>query len=171
MHRPARALITAGVTAALVATGAMEPAPADAQSRASLERQIASLKRERRTLRITVGRAERRARFYRGRADRYANRLRQASGQPTTQVVPTGAALTAERDALAGELATVRGSLEATTAANNALLAGLPTAIQAVPLERFFELVLYPARTRWPCDSSYVDGAYVSIDFRSRNSC
>jgi len=53
------------------------------------------------------------------------------------------------------------------TAERDAALAGLPTAISAVPLDQFWPLVFTPARLRWLCDSYYTAPGFWSVSFDS----
>lgn len=86
-----------------------------------------------------------------------------------------------ERDEARAQLATSQAQVAQLTpvanmvpglqAENASMRSGLPSAITAVPLDQFWELVFTPARQRWPCDSMYSSGGYWSLTFDSTSFC
>lgn len=109
---------------------------------------------------------------------------------PTTHAAPTYQQLAAQNTTLKRQLATANklanlrltasrtlaARLTTMTTARDNALAGLPAAIQAVPLESFVTLVLDPIRSaavRAPCDDSYYAGSsgYIAYTFNAGTAC
>lgn len=158
------ALVLLGMGAALV------PAAAPAASKQQLKRKVVKLKRTVRSTRVVRDR-------YELQRDSARNDVRRV-GRERDSLAASLRIVTGERDAARSALGTVTAERDA---ANGALAAangriaqlegGLPGAIGAVSLDRFYELVLAPARVAWPCDSLYVSGDYWSLEFTTRTYC
>lgn len=147
--------------------------PAQAATTAQLRSQVITLKHQNASLTRQLAKARRSRDWWRSKADDRARLLADARNRlafvDAGRKAAEQAAADARQAASAADARAASADANAAAAAAQAetLRQGLPAAIAAVPVNRFVELVLTPARALWRCDSVYTSSGYWSIEFTS----